>query len=122
MSELAEKLAEYGIDYPDAMSRLDGNAAFYKRLSLKYLDNSSFATLAAAMEVGDFDAGYKAAHTLKGVAGNLSFSRMYKAASAICEALRQGEYRAAEGLMPELAQAHSSVMHALTAWSAGDIN
>lgn len=122
MSDLATKLSEYGIDYADAIDRFDGSSDFYKKLALKYLGNPSYADLVAAMEVEDFDAAFKAAHTLKGVAGNLSFTDLYKAAAAITEALRQGEHHAAEELMGEFTRAHEQVMRGLEAWEAGNID
>lgn len=121
MSNIADKLAEYGIDYADALDRFDGNATFYKKLALKYLRNPTYADLMAAMEVEDFDTGFKAAHTLKGVAGNLSLARLYRAASAVTEALREGESQAAEKLMPEVERTHNLAMRGLEAWEAGNL-
>lgn len=122
MSEdLAGKLAPYGIDYVDAMERMDNDGDLYKMLAMKYLDSSNYADLTAAIEVKDFDNGYKAAHSLKGMAGNLSFKNLFEVAAAMSEALFQGEYQAAEGMLPDLESAHGKVIDGLIAWSDGTL-
>lgn len=121
MADLNTELSKYGIDYVDAMDRMDDNPDFYKKLAMKYLTNDQYVDLVAAMEVKDFDAGYKAAHTLKGVAGNLSFATLYKAATAVSNALKEGEYQAAEKLMPEVEAAHKKVLEGLEAWQNGQL-
>ena len=121
MADLNDELSKYGIDYAEAMDRLDGNADFYKQLAMKYLDNDQYEALAAALEAGDFDEGSKAAHALKGVAGNLSFAELYKAASAINNALAQGEYQAAQELLPEATAANAKVIEGLEKWGDGEL-
>lgn len=122
MADLASELSKYGIDYADAIDRFDGDGDFYKTLALKYLENDQFVNLVAAMEVKDFNEGYEAAHTLKGVSGNLSFAELYKASAAVSEALNQGEYQAAESLMPEVKSAHEKVIQGLVAWQDGELD
>ena len=119
---LSAELAAYGIDYPDAMDRMGDNADLYKRLAFKYLDDSNFVDLVAAMDVKDFDAAYKAAHSLKGVAGNLSFAELYKIATTESDALHQGESQAAEKLLPDLKAAHEKVLTGLEKWQNGELS
>lgn len=119
--ELSIKLAAYGIDLPDAMDRMDNDIDLYKRLAFKYLNNSNYADLVAALEVQDFDSAYSAAHTLKGVSGNLSFAQLYKVSAAMSDALHQGESQAAESMMDDLKAAHEKVIEGLTAWQDGTL-
>lgn len=118
---LNDKLAQYGIDYMDAMERMDDDADLYKMLALKYLTNQAYNDLVAALEVKEFDDAYKAAHTLKGVAGNLSFATLFKAAAAMSEALYEGEYQAAEKILPDVTSANEKVMQGLEAWENGEL-
>lgn len=118
---LTDKLASYGIDYIDAMDRMDDDADLYKTLAMKYLDNSNYADLVASMEMKDFDEGYKAAHSLKGISGNLSFNDLFKVAAAMSDALKQGEYQAAEKMLPDLEKENARVIEGLTAWSDGSL-
>lgn len=110
---ITDKLAAFGIDYADAMDRFGGNAALYERLAAKYLDDTRFVGLVAAMAAHDYDEAYRQAHSLKGLAGNLSFTRLYQAASFVCEALRNGEPARAEGHLPEVREAHEQAMAAM---------
>lgn len=119
--ELAAKLGAYGIDLPDAMDRMDDDIDLYQRLAFKYLDNTNYVDLVAAMEVQDFDAAYAAAHTLKGVSGNLSLAKLYKDAAAVSDALKQGEYQAAEKMMPDVKEAHEKAVEGLVAWQDGTL-
>ena len=83
MAEYAEALKRNGIDYDGAMERFGGNAELYERLALKFLDDTHFAALEQALAGGDVDTAVREAHTLKGVAGNLSFTALYEAASKV---------------------------------------
>ena len=121
MADLNDQLSKYGIDYAEAMDRLDDNADFYKQIAMKYLDNDQYEALVGALDAEDFDEGYKAAHALKGVAGNLSFAELYKAAAAINNALAQGEYQAAEALLPDVTKANGKVIEGLEKWSDGEL-
>lgn len=66
-------LARYGIDYAEAMERFCGNESLFARIAVKYLDDPHVDALEAAMASGDAAAAEREAHSLKGVAGNLSF-------------------------------------------------
>lgn len=113
MADLTEQLAPYGIDYTDAMDRFDGNADLYKKLALKYANDEHYAGLVAAMEVKDYDEGYKQAHGLKGVAGNLSFRDLYNEAAIISDALKEGEMYGAEQHMGALGEAQKKAIEGL---------
>lgn len=54
----------------------------------KFPKDPSFVQLTAAMSAGDRDAAFRAAHTLKGVAANLSFSCLYASTAELTELLR----------------------------------
>lgn len=109
----AEALKQYGIDFVDAMDRFDNNAELYQRLALKYLNDTHYDDLVAALEVQDYKEAYAQAHSLKGVAGNLSFTDVYDEASLISRFLFEGEAEAAEKPMPALGEAHKKVIELL---------
>lgn len=121
MSDLAEKLSSYGIDYTEALDRMDGDGDFYKTLAMKYLTNDNYVSLVAAMEVKDFDEAYKAAHALKGISGNLSFKELFTSSAEISNALFQGEYQAAEKLLPTVTKDNEKVLEGLEKWQNGEI-
>ena len=90
MAEYAEALKRNGIDYDGAMERFGGNAALYERLALKFLDDAHFAALEQALADGDVDTAVREAHTLKGVAGNLSFRQSTSVGMRACSSSRRG--------------------------------
>ena len=108
-----ELLAANGVDYAEAMERFGGNKELYKRIALKFLDDSHYAGLRESLERNDVEEAYRNAHALKGVAGNLSFGNLYRSACRITDALRSGDVVAARALMFELDEAHASVTAAL---------
>ena len=120
-ANLRAALSSYGIDYGDAMDRFGGNAELFFRLARKYLDGDNYARLVSAMEMHDFDEAYRQAHSLKGVAGNLSFTKLYNIAAEIASNLREGEYVAAESYLPDAEAAHERIVEALGKLEAGTI-
>lgn len=102
------------IDHADAMKRFDGDKAFFTRLAAKYPNDTSFTELEEALAKGDTEAAYHAAHTLKGVAGNLSFAQLFSLASATSDSLRNNHINHALELMPPLRDAHQRVLETLT--------
>lgn len=76
-----------GGDYCDAVSRLM-NDTLIRKFVLRFPADKSFDTLKAALESGDTEAAFVAAHTLKGVALNLAFKKLAEAAITLTDALR----------------------------------
>ena len=104
-------LARYGIDYAEAMERFCGNESLFARIAVKYLDDPHVDALEAAMASGD--AAEREAHSLKGVAGNLSFVRLYDLAARVTDALRANDIDSARTLMPDLRESHVAVLEVL---------
>ena len=74
-------------DFSDMMNRL-GSEETVRYFAVKFLSDGSFSDLRAALAAGDMKRAFLAAHTLKGVAQNLGFTRLGAAASDMTEALR----------------------------------
>ena len=98
-------LARYGIDYAEAMERFCGNESLFARIAVKYLDDPHVDALEAAAE--------REVHSLKGVAGNLSFVCLYDLAARVTDALRANDIDSARTLMPDLRESHVAVLEAL---------
>lgn len=114
-------LARYGIDYAEAMERFCGNESLFARIAVKYLDDPHVDALEAAMASGDAAAAEREAHSLKGVAGNLSFVRLYDLAARVTDALRANDIDSARTLMPAGIEAEAPTLspsHGRTARSS----
>ncbi len=83
-----DALKAFGANTDDALTRCMGNEAFYFRMIGKVIDDPNFGFLEEAVSAGDLDKAFEAAHTLKGVLGNLSLTPIYDPVAEITELLR----------------------------------
>lgn len=97
-------LEEYGINVVSGTTRFGGNNALYLKYLKKFPQEDSFNKLEQALEAQDVDAAYLAAHTIKGVAGNLSVDSVYEASLPINDALKSGDIVKANQLYPNFRQ------------------
>lgn len=109
VKECYEKL---GGDYEDVISRL-GSDSLAERFVLKFLNDKTYDALKQAVEAGDADASFKAAHTLKGVAANLSFTLFFEAVSRLTEQLRERKQPADETLVRTVDERYLQVISAI---------
>lgn len=82
-------LAACGGDYEGTMRRLMGNEMLFCRLLPKMFQDKNLQKLEEALTLGDLDAAFDAAHTLKGMSGNLGLASLYDAVCEIVEPLRR---------------------------------
>lgn len=104
---LQEFYARVGGDYNATLSRLPSEA-LVKKFILKYPGDPSFAQLKDALAAQDWELAFRASHTLKGVAQNLGMDRLYKAAAALCDAVRGPKPLEDESLWPPVLAAHAA--------------
>ena len=78
---------QLGGDYATLKTRLPSDSLI-KRFITKFLDDSSYSELCDALQKGQRDEAFRAAHTLKGVCANLGFDQLENSASALTELLR----------------------------------
>jgi len=86
-----EELKIYGANTDEALSRLMGNEAFYLALIPRVFEDSNFKALSDGIAEGDLDKAFDAAHSLKGVLGNLELTPILKPMLEITELLRHRE-------------------------------
>ncbi|HIR52229.1 MAG TPA: Hpt domain-containing protein [Candidatus Onthovicinus excrementipullorum] len=102
-------LKQAGISVEEVLGRFMGNDALLERMLHKFLEDQTYAQLAEAMEQEDRDRAFQAAHTLKGVCGNLSMDRLFHLVSEQVELLRSGSWGAAQAMMPSVTRAYDAV-------------
>ena len=86
---LPECYAALGGDYDDVFARLHSERLVQKFV-LKFLDDGSYRLLLSALDAGNRAEAFRAAHTIKGMCQNLSFTALERSSSALTEALRGG--------------------------------
>lgn len=100
MPGFPECFAAYGADHRDTMARFLGSESLYLRFLDMLPQDDNLRKLGAALADGDLERAFLAAHTLKGVAGNLGLLPLSRAVCAIVEPLRAREARDYGGTLP----------------------
>lgn len=90
-------------DFEGILSRLPSEK-LVEKFALKFLADESFSALEKALGERDYEEAFRAAHTLKGVSANLSFTRLCDAVSGLTEQLRGGR-QPADGYFTEAVRA-----------------
>lgn len=83
-----EKLNEYGANTKEGLERCMNKEDFYFRLIDKAINDDSFIRLKTEIENKNYNEGFKIAHSLKGVLGNLSITPLYEIVYELTELLR----------------------------------
>lgn len=100
------QLLQVGIDVDAAMERFMNNEGLLKRFLVKFLDDRNFLSLQEAVKAGDSVQAVTASHTLKGVCGNLSMTRLFGLLARQVELFRENRWEEAVAMMEELSQAY----------------
>lgn len=91
---------------------------WYASLLLSFWMMTAYAALKDAMAAGNALEAFRGAHTLKGVAQNLGFGPLYKAAAQVTEVLRpsensSGDMEKATELMPAVDEEYARTIAAI---------
>ena len=84
---IEELYQKSGDDYNELLGRLF-NAKLIEKLVKKYHDDQNYTQLCDGVAAKDREKVFTAAHTIKGLALNLGFGRLAKAATELTEATR----------------------------------
>ena len=84
---IQECYQKLGGDYAQVEKRLPG-IHLIRRFIAKFLDDGNYPELCRAMEQGQTEEAFRAAHTLKGVSANLGFDRLPASSGELTELLR----------------------------------
>lgn len=84
-------LEQLGVDKREVLERFMQNKDLYARILIKFRDDPTYKEFKEAEKNRDYEKMFRAAHTLKGVAGNLGLSHLCRSVSDIADQLRHGE-------------------------------
>lgn len=108
----------------DGIKRRLGNDALIAKLSLKFLSAKEYSEIGDAINNRDWEKAFLNAHTLKGVALNLGYNELAKAASALTELLRPRKLdnpREAERLYLSITSEHNKVINAINIYKESNL-
>ena len=112
---LRECYAALGGDYDDALGRLRSEKLVNKFV-LRFLDDKSCELLCASMEEKNYEEAFRAAHTIKGICSNLSFTVLGQSSSELSEALRYGYTPEADALAERVKEDYRQTAAAIRAY------
>ena len=107
--KIIKEMEQAGIDVDGAVRRFSGNEPMYIKFLLRFCDDDNFNQVGKAVEADDVDTMLSAAHTLKGVAGNLGMNRMFDVCSDMVNKIRGGNPEAAKAVYPALEESYDQV-------------
>ncbi len=108
-----------GGNYDDVIGRLRSERLVQKFV-LKFTDDGSYDLLISALENGNAEEAFRAAHTIKGMCQNLSFTKLANSASALTEALRGLDIKAADGLLEPVKEDYKKTVEAIRAYKSSN--
>ncbi len=108
-----EILVSGGVNVDELLERCMNNEALVGRLLKKFSDDATYGRLVEAFAAHDINKALEAAHTLKGLCGNLSLVRLADLFARQVTLLRADDPEAAMGLMPEISRGYDAAVQAI---------
>ena len=105
----------FGGNYQQAIQTMMMDAFITKMLT-KFLDKNAYQDILDSYQKNDLHGVFEAAHSLKGVCGNLALTPIYEKASVVCEAtrnLKEGEVVDVSKQIEDLKETYQRVSSAL---------
>ncbi len=107
---LKKELMEAGINVDEAIERMMGYEDFFIQLLKKFAFDNTYEQLRQALKEGNPSNAFKAAHTLKGLSGDLSIDVLFLPLTEITDALRDDHIDQANIYMQEFSQLYDKVV------------
>ena len=108
------RLSKAGISVKEGIERFNDNLEVYEKCLYEFPEDDHYNQLLTALEEDDAQSAFAAAHALKGVAGNLSLTRLYADIVPLVEVLRAGTVNGADALFEPVTIDYKEVIEALT--------
>ena len=99
-------------DYDGVFSRLRKEERIVKFLGM-FLRDPSYGSIKDAVAANDRETAFRAAHTIKRMCQNLSFTTLEKSAAALTEILRGGDLKGAEQYLPAVTADYGRTVEAI---------
>lgn len=115
---LQECYTALGGDYEDVISRLRSER-LVRKFVLQFLDDGSYDLLCTSLEQKNYGDAFRAAHTIKGMCQNLSFTKLQESSGLLSGKLRSGCTPEVESLMEQVAEDYQRVLGAIRAFQEG---
>ena len=101
------------VDPADVLKRFGGSEAMLEKFLKKFLADGTFAQLSEALAAGDQELTFRAAHTLKGLAGNFDLLKLQSLAAKIVERYRANDFDAIPALFAQTKECYEFTVASL---------
>lgn len=108
-----DKMKKAGVDYEQGVNRFAGKASMYENFLKKFQNDPNYEIMMEEIQQNNLPEAFKAAHALKGVAGNLSLNRLYERTAELVEALRHEKTEEVEQLSKRVTESYEETLAAL---------
>lgn len=108
--DINQVLDELGIDKARIQRTFSGNTKLFERFLKKFIDDKTYSSLCAAVENGDVHEIEVAAHTLKGITGNLGLDKIFNFSTDIMQSAKDGDMAKIEALMVETKEEYNRII------------
>lgn len=110
---LFDELRELGVDIDDGLKRLGGNESLYSRLLGSFVKTMKEQVVDPDFDCNEYTETTERAHTIKGIAGNLSIAPVYTAYTEIVNLLRGGKPEEAKKVLMDVIPVQESIMQCI---------
>ncbi len=100
--DLLDELRTLGVDVDDGLKRLMGNEKLYRRLLGSFVKMIRTQAVDPDFDENDYKEAIEKAHSIKGTAGNLSLTPIYKSYSEVLNLLRTDKPAEAKAVLAEV--------------------
>ncbi len=108
------QLSKAGVSANQGIERFNGDKGLYEEMLNNFVNDKNYFSLCEALERKDVDAAFSAAHSLKGVAGNLSMNRLFDDIFPLVEILRAGSLENIEEHMEKVNKDYQDIIAAIS--------
>ena len=108
------KLSKAGIDANEGIKRFNNKADVYEKFLMCFPEDMNFQRMCKAIEEGDVKEAFQCAHALKGMAGNISLTRLHNDLLPLVEELRSDSLEKADELLEPVRADYEEVIKVLT--------
>lgn len=115
--DILNELKELGANVEEGLNRFMNKSELYAKMLLKLPPNLEKLEVLPYMESGDYQTALANAHTIKGVAGNLSVTPLYTYYTKIVDLLRADKPDEAKQLLLEVLPIQEKVVSCIKKYS-----
>ena len=119
-AEFRKELIAAGVDIDGTMDRFMNNEALFEKFIFKFLDDDNYEKMMVAKGNNQVEEAFNAAHTLKGVTGNLGINCIYKVSIPLVEILRKSTFEGSEIYFEQMETSYQNIISVLNKYKKQD--